>query len=486
MTTVKNWFEVDKEGLSKLQERRGKAFVMYELISNAWDTAARKIVADLEVIPGRAYATLRIVDDHPDGWKNLDHAYTLFAESEKKGDPEKRGRFNMGEKMVLALCEEASISTTTGTVTFAGDGRTRSKRRTESGSRFEATIKMTREEYEDVYAAVWKVLPPEGVEFVFNNITIEHRKPLKVVEATLRTEIADTEGILRPTARKTRVEIVACGPRETGSIYEMGLPIVETGDKFHYNVLQKIPLNSERDNVTPAYLRDLRALVMNAVHADLTPEDASSRWANDALEGDVSKEATERLLTLKFGEKRVITDLHDPEANNIAVTKDYTVIPPRAFSAAQWENVRKHGAALPAGQVTPSPKPYEAEGKDLVIVPESDWTPGIARVVAYAKELGFELLGRRVDVRVANKATWPYGATYGPGLLTLNLGRLGHAWFNQGPCEEVDELLVHEFAHETESNHLSEKFHKAICRVAADLCALAITNPAFFKRHGRS
>src|ERR1043166_2538484 len=74
------------------------------------------------------------------------------------------------------------------------------------------------------------------------------------------------------------------------------------------------------------------------------------------------------------------------------------------------------------------------------------------------------------------------GSTCGPGLLTLNLGRLGHSWFNQGPCEDVDELLVHEFAHEVESNHLSEKFHKAICRVAADLCALAITNPGFFTK----
>jgi 3-(3-hydroxy-phenyl)propionate hydroxylase len=31
---------------------------------------------------------------------DLTHAFTLFAESAKKGDAEKRGRFNLGEKLV--------------------------------------------------------------------------------------------------------------------------------------------------------------------------------------------------------------------------------------------------------------------------------------------------------------------------------------------------------------------------------------------------
>jgi hypothetical protein len=40
--------------------------------------------------------------------RDLSHAFTLFAESVKKGDAEKRGRFNLGEKLVLALCDEAT------------------------------------------------------------------------------------------------------------------------------------------------------------------------------------------------------------------------------------------------------------------------------------------------------------------------------------------------------------------------------------------
>jgi hypothetical protein len=31
------WFSVEKEGLAKILERKGKQFALAELISNAWD-----------------------------------------------------------------------------------------------------------------------------------------------------------------------------------------------------------------------------------------------------------------------------------------------------------------------------------------------------------------------------------------------------------------------------------------------------------------
>lgn len=109
-----DWFTVDKAGLAKLLEKKGKAFALFELIQNAWDTDARKVRVKVEPIPGRPLATLYVEDDHPEGFKNMAHAFTLFAESEKKGDPSKRGRFNLGEKLVLALCERAEIISTKG------------------------------------------------------------------------------------------------------------------------------------------------------------------------------------------------------------------------------------------------------------------------------------------------------------------------------------------------------------------------------------
>ena len=39
-TTMSNWFDVDKAGLAKLMAGRPKAFVLFELLQNAWDEAA--------------------------------------------------------------------------------------------------------------------------------------------------------------------------------------------------------------------------------------------------------------------------------------------------------------------------------------------------------------------------------------------------------------------------------------------------------------
>ena len=101
-----------------------------------------------EPIPNKALAYLRVEDDSPDGFQELHHAYTIFAESYKKTNPEKRGRFNLGEKLVLSICESATISTTTGTVEFLADGRrtVSTRRKRPQGSVFGGRLHLTREQ----------------------------------------------------------------------------------------------------------------------------------------------------------------------------------------------------------------------------------------------------------------------------------------------------------------------------------------------------
>jgi hypothetical protein len=41
---MKNWFEVDRQGLARLLERKGKEFVLYELVQNAWDEPGVRLV----------------------------------------------------------------------------------------------------------------------------------------------------------------------------------------------------------------------------------------------------------------------------------------------------------------------------------------------------------------------------------------------------------------------------------------------------------
>jgi len=331
-----------------------------------------------------------------------------------------------------------------------------------------------------------KLIPPPGVETVFNSIVIQPRTPLRKIEATLPTEIADVEGILRKSSRKTVIEVYEALEGETPSVYEMGIPVVETGDKWHYNVMQKVPLNADRDNVTPAYLREIRMLVLNEMYREVTKEEATEIWVRDAAEDEaVSREAIEHVVTQRFGEKRVISDPSDPEGTKLAVSKGYTVIAPGSLSGAEWANVKRHEAALPAGQVTPSPRPYSPDGEKLDLIPLDRYTEGMKRIAQYAKEIAVRLIGCEIQVDMVSKATWPYSATYGPGHLTFNVGRLGRLWFEAGPNTAVDRLLIHELGHHFSSDHLSEEYHDALCKLGARMTLLAISEPEFFKKHHR-
>src|SRR5947199_7383214 len=96
-------FDVDKKGLAQLVRRRGGiVHAIEELISNAQDENVTRIDITFEHVEQRTYR-LTVEDDSPDGFKDLAHAYTLFAPSYKKSDPSKRGRFNFGEKWVIAI-----------------------------------------------------------------------------------------------------------------------------------------------------------------------------------------------------------------------------------------------------------------------------------------------------------------------------------------------------------------------------------------------
>src|ERR1700682_2339720 len=118
------WFEVDRVGLGQQAEQHSKGRLIGELVQNALDEAGvTQIAVTLVLVPGRPLADLTVEDDSPEGFRDLAHAYTLFAESYKRGNPEQRGQYNFGEKLVLAVCESASISTTKGTVLFDKEGR---------------------------------------------------------------------------------------------------------------------------------------------------------------------------------------------------------------------------------------------------------------------------------------------------------------------------------------------------------------------------
>ena len=488
MSNDKNWFNIDRKGLSKLIERRGKIWLLHELIANAWDADDVKLVeVILEPEEGVPLATVVVRDDAPEGFTDLSHSWTLFAESSRKSCAQKRGRFNLGEKLVLALCNEASIISTKGAVMFDSRGRSTMKARRPHGTEFQGIARITRAELAEIKLGLRKLISPPGITTLVNGEPLPTRVPLKTIEATLSTEIADDDGVLRRTARKTTISVYEPLPGETAMLYELGIPVVETGDRWSLCVGQKIPLNMDRDNVTPAYLRDVRTLVVNAMHDQLGSEDANATFVNEALaDQDASPEAVAKTLDLKYGTQRAIWDPSDPEANMNLVAQGYTLIKGAQLTGPQWANVKKHDAerTRPAGQIAPTKKAlFSPDGEDRW-VPREKWTKAMNAVVDYTIDVCRELTGSPVTVSILSDITQSYGACYGDLGFVYNLGRLSHAFFDEcehGPTDRLNQLIIHELGHHYAPNHLSEEYHEALCKLGSRFTRLALERPERFK-----
>ena len=489
--TSKNWFEIDRKGLAKLLERRGKIALVNELIANALDADGTTCVeVVLEPEQGVPQATVVVRDDSPKGFTDISHAWTVFAESERKAYPTKRGRFDLGEKLVLAMCTEASIISVKAAVMFDSRGRSSMRARRERGTEFMGIARITRAELGEIKEGLKKLIPPPGVTISVNGATLPSRTPLKTVDVTLMTETVDEENYLKRSPRKTTIEIYETLPGETAMLYELGMPVVETDDKFHVNVGQKIPLNMERDNVTPAYLRDVRTAVVNAMHERLTEDEGNATFVNEALaDKNVNPEAANKALDLKFTKKRAIWDPNDREANMNLESQGYTLIKGGQLTGDQWANAKKHDTHLkPAGQIAPTKKvQFSPDGEDRW-VPRDKWTPAMHMVVEYTIDVCRELLDKPVTVSILADITESAAACFGDLGFVFNLGRLGHAWFNAAmneaghPTVDLNQLIIHELGHHFQSNHLDDRYHAALCSLGAKLTKLALTKPQLFFR----
>jgi hypothetical protein len=466
-------FDVDRVGLRKLLERRGLQFALYELVQNAWDQNVREVRVTFVKPPGSRVADLSVTDDDPDGFADLADAYTLFAESYKKANPRQRGRFNIGEKLVIALCEESRIVTTKGGVEFVGNERKSLRRHTDAGSVFEGKLRITSDEFAVCCEAMKRLIPPEGISTYFNGILLEPRKPVATIEKlSLATEIADADGYLRRSTRQTDVRIFEPMADEVGMLYELGIPVVETGDDFHVDVGQKVPLTMDRDNVPPAFLRSIRTAVLNKMHPVITEETANHVWVKQAMEDpDASDDAIRTVIRHRFGDQVASYDPRDPEASNRAVANGFTVVHGRNLSKDEWANVRRVGGIPSAGQLFPT---HSGEAKNATKLEPSVQE---AKMIAAIKRLSKALFGFEVSVGIVSDMSFGFSACYGGREMLINRARVGKAWF-----DELDErsvgLIIHELGHELSSNHLSDEYYRALTKLGARLAIATAKDPS--------
>ena len=449
----KSWFEVDRKGLAQVLARHGKGRAILELVSNAWDEdGVSEVWVTLLRLQGR---TVRLIvkDDAPDGFADLRESFTLFAPSKKKADAEKRGRFNLGEKLALALCASAEIVSTKGGVRFSEKGRSRLRQKTAEGTCFSAYLSMTKAEFEEAVALIRRAIsPPEigtylriddGEDYALRSGQL----PNGTTVATLPTEVSDGEGALRPTRRQTEVRVYRtkgvvddphARPTSPAYLFELGIPVVEIPGPYSIDVRQRVPLTIDRANVRPAFLRELRAVVLSAMADDLSRGEASDDWVSDALgHPKTTPAAAKAVATSRFGPKRVVFDPSDQEANSRAAARGFTVVPGRALSRDAWEKIREAGAIEPAGRVFPTEKPRTSPDGKKIEIPRSDWTRAerstVAAIDAVAAFLLREDVSRRLGVEVSKPVTTRIVDARGTTSSRFE------AWFAQGGARPLAE-----------------------------------------------
>ena len=463
----KNWFNVSKEGLKQLQLGKPKHYVARELIANAFDEDIKVCKFDSEWNKGIAY--ISVEDDSPEGFRNLKDAFTLFAPTYKRANPEKRGRFNLGEKQALAICEKAKIETTKGTVMFEKMGRTQSGKKREAGSKISVELKMSKTEYDEMLEVVKNYLVPENIEFLINEVKIIYSKPYKTIRISLPTEIEEND-ILKKTLRMSEVNILKTDGKSF--LYEMGIPVIETECQFGIDVQQKIPLSIDRDSVPHSYVAILYAEVLNATYENVKEDDSSQVWVREATANKrINSDAVKSIVNKRYGDKVVVANPFDKNSIDDAIAAGYKVITGNELSKEEWTNVRNSEAMSSSsdlfGSQSTFSEPYEPD-------------ENMKEVAELAKKIARKCLGIDIVVKFL-KWDGNVAAQYGDRTLCFNVKKLKKTFFEPSLSSRTLDIILHELGHE-KGNHTEKGYHETLTRMSGELIMLSLENKEFFSK----
>ena len=474
MKIDKDWFKASKEGLAKLIAGKPKSFILRELIQNAWDEDIT--VCNIDIKYRNGTVKLTVEDDSPEGFRDITHAYTLFADTYKRDDFKKRGRFNTGEKYALSLCDKAIIKTTKGTIIFDENGRSELSSATEGGSVVTMWFKSTKEEYDEIMQSVDALLIPKGIKFIVNDKKYKYKEPLRTFHALLLSEIKDPNtGIIGKTRRKGEVHVIEKDDDELPYVYEMGIPVQEIDGSYHLDVQQKIPLDQARETVLPSFLKELYAATLENIHDSVDEGTSGETWITEGLKSKkISKETIQDIITKRYGEKVVVADNFSPNSIDDAKADGYTVLRGTEMPKEVWNNIKKHDLISSSSKQFPQ---YDSPTGG-----NNDYTPNDKEklVAEYAKRIAKRCLGIDIKVEFFNdrnpKAS---GARFGGNTLYFNKGKLGKRFFEVTVSEQTTDLIVHEIGH-LDGNHTEKAYHQLLTKLAGKLTMLALEEPEFF------
>ena len=439
--TAKERFAVSAKGLRQLNADRDPWSLVKELIQNAWDEAPAATLCEVTIDRAGPDRTTVSVEDDGGGFADISDAWTLMADTPKRSDPTKRGRFNLGEKEIVAVAISATIETAGTTVLFPADGgRKTEPNRRKRGTKVTVLMPWTAAQIEELKLKLSRFRPTD-CRLVVNGEEIPRRDPIGTRETTLRTVIQHGPGQpVTETRRKTRIDVLERADEETGWICEMGIPIQPIAMPYDIDVHQKVPMPPNRNTVSPGYLQDVMAETLNAMHSKMSEDSFAENWVRTAVEDKrIEDDAVVAVRTNRYGEKAVIWS-SDTDSNLRAAEAGYQVINPRAMSHREREVMSSKGGLQSAkrefGRAPETAKPVNANNvRDRF----TKWVVQIGNILGMQPTVTYvEAPGATFVAQCAPSRTKPD--------LMVNTSYCPDPWLAKRGYEQLD-LIIHELAH---------------------------------------
>ena len=437
--------------MRELNSSREPWDLVKELIQNAWDEApdASECRVTVELQPDGS-ATMVTVQDDGRGFSDISDAYTLMGHTDKRLQPTKRGRFNIGEKDVISVAIEAEIETVGHTVTFPRTGSRKQDPNSRSkGTKVSALMPWDERQSNELIERLRRFRPPINFNYCrlfVNDQEIAHQSAKAVQTTILQTVVQDVPGKpMRMTQRRTEIHISEPRAADGGWLYEMGIPVQDIDCPWDVDVMQKIPMSQKRDAVGHTYLNRIYAETLNATHGMLKQDEFGSQWVKRAIEHpQIKPQAVRATVKGRYGSSKAVFATLDQDANMRASAAGYGVANPGGLSKKEIKAFRENAGVKDSDEVFPTPpqprKDYEPE-------PGSNQAQFAEWVVEMAAHCDLTATVRYFDepdnLRLADCSESTTTPT-----LRFNEARLDRAFF-EPPYGTIDhwELLLHELGH---------------------------------------
>tara|TARA_R110000824_G_scaffold53298_1_gene147665 strand:- start:7883 stop:9082 length:1200 start_codon:yes stop_codon:yes gene_type:complete len=283
---------------------------------------------------GRKNAELTVTDDGA-GFDEISDVWTFFRSTSKRSSSQVSGRFNAGEKHLLAVAHSAVVVSNGHNVVFADGKRKHTKTSPIDGTVITVSLKWNFETFNKALEQLKSLIAPEGLEYTVNGERVLNGdNPLGTVRASLPTVIlSDVDGMiaLRKSTRKCDVTILKVDDVQEAWLYELGVPVCELSQEFPYslNVGQKIPLPISRDVVDKKYVDRLIGEVIQAAPDILNTEHSEAEFLKPALEFVQDEGAVVEVANRVFGDQ--VRWSSNVKSNGMASVQGVGIIPSKKF-----------------------------------------------------------------------------------------------------------------------------------------------------------